>query len=270
MKFFLNQRGMSLTSVLVALGLTGVLSSVIMSNMSLQNKSQKTVEIQANITEMKRIIQDFAGRAEPCYSSFAGVRRGEKVNQLKLTRDVKDAPFAEVGKEFQRSKLTIKEMRFLSLKEQVGKSNDAKLDAGIGWAYLRFTLEKIDKGPQGAKGSFGGQHISFEIPVVARFANALIGEGADKEEANEGWLDKFELEKKKLDAEILAQGIDPSGYPLVSEDNEFPSLPPNPLNERFGTYLNEGVSGGKVYVSWFVHHVNHPIHKCGNHLSTEK
>src|SRR6478735_2525981 len=98
-----NQRGDSLVAVVVALGLAGVLTVVVMNNMSMQTKANKTSEIQNNLNDFKRLMQDFVGRTEPCQASFRGISRGEDILALKQKITYTGAPFAQVGTEFQKS-----------------------------------------------------------------------------------------------------------------------------------------------------------------------
>lgn len=260
----MNQRGDSLIAVVVALGLAGVLTVVIMNNMSLQNKATKTAEIQNNLNDFKRLLQDFVGRTEPCQATFNGVQRGEDILALKQKTSYTGNAFAEVGKEFQRSGFIIKEMRLLTLKEQrdLNNGDHGQIDQkGVGTAYLRVKLEKIRAEGSNAK-FFGGKDTAVIVPIVAEFGgDDIIADGIDKNDAAEAWKAKFTNLDTAEDGKITAMGLPATDYDLKPQEGKKPGDTPDIPNSA---YIDMGTNWTVI---WGVYHPNFSVSDCGSHLS---
>lgn len=97
MRFLRNERGFSLVSVLVAIGLTGVLSLILMSLFDRQTQQQKKMLVDAEFTEIINHIQTVLSKKESCNSTFMGKKKGQLIYRLLLNMDPDNPPFAEVG-----------------------------------------------------------------------------------------------------------------------------------------------------------------------------
>lgn len=263
--FLSSQSGESLVSVMVAIGIAGVLSVVIMNNMELQNKASKTAEIQNNINDFKRLLSDFVSRTEPCNASFRGVARGEDILALKQKVSYTGAAFAEVNKEFQKSGIKILKMKIITLKEQRSMASGDRGDLdndGVGTAYLRVDIEKMrnDNQPK----FFGAKEKFVMVPIIAEFAGEdIVADGIDKADASASWNNKFNALEAAEDAKLVADGFSASDYEVKPEDMVKPAPTDPPFDQS--NFIQPPL--GNTSVIWGVYHPNFAISDCGNHLS---
>lgn len=274
-----SNSGMSLVSVMVALGLAGVLTTVIMSNMELQNKSSKNIEWSNEVNNMKRLFQDFVSREEPCVSSFAAALPGEPIPNLELKPGV---VYAELNQPFQNSGLVITEMALLTLEEQ--KQRNLTLTHpdpnGISLSYLKVTVEKPNK-----QSMMGAGRVTFIVEILARFAlDSVEGTGSSRDNAVADWKAKAEFEAERLRVDMAAAGFAPGEVddvkPMIYTSITDPSMTPADMEAK----ANDPAIGGKIgavvaqqtgvipanwTVLWPLIHATYRISECGNHLSRQ-
>lgn len=156
----LNQRGMSLVSVLMAIGLTGVLSLILMSQMEQQQKIQKRAFLDGEMTEVFAQFVNVINAKSSCGATFTGLQKGDTINEFRYSFDPNQEPFAEVGTPFRGTKLVLREMKILTDAEVQAKGLPTTGLSGSSTVVLRVTLER-------PPGTLGGQFISkiFDVRV---------------------------------------------------------------------------------------------------------
>ncbi|MFZ4714481.1 MAG: hypothetical protein ACOYL6_12235 [Bacteriovoracaceae bacterium] len=212
---FLNELGMSMVEVMIAIGMAAGLSVVIMKNMDMQNKSSKTQSLNNEIENIKRIIQDFVGKQDPCFATFGQKKRGELITELKTTKD--GVPFAKTGSEFQNTGIIITKMSIVSIAEEIDKNPDVGMNSyvalqesgeyiGVGLTYLRVWITK-KKSSNGQQNFFGAADTYFDVPFFARFMDddLISEESASMVDARESWRLGFIQQSAKLEAEVNTQ-----------------------------------------------------------------
>lgn len=272
----LNQKGMSLAQVMVALGLTGVLSMVIMKNMSMQSKAQKTIELQSNVNDLRRILQDFVARGEPCNASFGGAARGQPILALRQKESYSGKVFAEVGKEFQSSKIIIKSMQLLDLKLQRkmneqngGDSGAIDPNSAVGMAVLKVEIQKMTHETGEGKSIYGSADSAIFVPIIAEFmGDDIIGNGSNESLAYQDWERLYNEEITLVKSKAAADGIP---YPEVAVNPELATLPKHDdIEFKPGgkySYAYTNAPGSDVTLTWSFSHPYNTISDCGSHLS---
>lgn len=170
LKLAKNQSGMSLAQVMIAMGLTGVLSIILMNLAEQQTKQQKSAMIAGETTEIFAQFVRIINTKASCEASFAGLKKGDSLVEIRYKFDDNEEPFAEVGKFFRGTKLKLKSMT-LQTDTRYGEThkNDdgtpktppTKNNAGQTVVTLEITLEKPTK-------TLGGTNVMkiFDVPVT--------------------------------------------------------------------------------------------------------
>jgi len=159
----LNNRGMSLVSVLMAIGMTGILAMILMNLMEKQSKQQKKALIDGELNEVYAQFVRIINQKNSCGSTFIGLQKGDSFQEFRYTFDPNQEPFAEVGKNFRGTKLVLSEMKILTDSE-VTQRNLVPLQkdsSGFTTAVLEITLDK----PEGTLGGSKAKKI-FDVPVA--------------------------------------------------------------------------------------------------------
>jgi type II secretory pathway pseudopilin PulG len=263
-----NEHGMSMVEVMIGLSMAAVLSAIVMGNIQLQTKAQKKAVLDTNILEIRRLMQDFVGRKEPCNASFQGISKGQNIVFLKFKEDFSGGFFAKVGQEFKKTGVMIKSMKLLSVKEEsdlygISPLSTSGTSTGVGHAVLRVVLEKIVKGNK-PQDFVGGRTTQFDVTIVASFSDLYYGVGLTKDEAIESWKLAFEKEKNELIAMVTAMGLKPSDVANTELTKQNDRDPTTTDDDAFNQVAGEPY----LTVDWDIGHHLYPITDCGNHIST--
>jgi type II secretory pathway pseudopilin PulG len=263
-----SQLGMSMVEVMIGLSMAAVLSAIIMGNIQLQTKSQKKAVLDTNILEIRRLMQDFVGRKEPCNATFQGVSKGENVLFLKFKEDFTGSYFAQIGKEFKKTGIMIKSMKLLSLKEEsdlygISPLSTSGTNTGVGHAVLRVVLEKMVKNNK-PQDFVGGRTTQFDVTIVASFSDLYYGIGLSPNEAIDSWKIAFEKEKNELIALVAGMGLKPSDLSNTELTKQSDRDPAITDTDAFNKVAGEPY----MSVDWDIGHHLYPISDCGNHIST--
>lgn len=160
---FNNQRGMSLVSVLMAIGLTGVLAMILMNLMEQQNKQQKRALVDGELTEVYAHFVRLINQGGPCNATFTGLQKGDSLSEFRYSFDSNEEPFAEVDKNFRNTKLMLKEMKILTDAEVTARGIPVvgKVDGGSTTVVLEITLQR-------PAGTLGGSEVkkTFDVRVA--------------------------------------------------------------------------------------------------------
>lgn len=158
-----NQKGFSLVSVLVAIGLTGVLSMILMNLMEQQGKQQKKAMVDGELTEIFAQFVRIINQKTSCGATFTGLQKGDTFREFRYSFDVNQEPFAEVGKPFRGTKLVLKQMKILTDAEVTAHkiTPQGKDPQGFTTVVLEVTLDRPDN-------TMGGKSIKkiFDVPVA--------------------------------------------------------------------------------------------------------
>jgi hypothetical protein len=158
-----NQKGMSLVSVMVAIGLTGVLAVILMNLTEQQGKQHKKAMIDGELTEVYAQFVRVINQRDSCGATFIGLQKGDTLKEFRYSFDANQDPFSEVGKPFRATKLVLKGMKLLTDTEMTERQIPIppKDKQGYTNAVLEVTMEK-------PAGTLGGREIrkTFDIPVA--------------------------------------------------------------------------------------------------------
>jgi hypothetical protein len=164
MKIIKNPHGFSLVSVLVAIGLTGILALILMSLSDQQAKQQKKAYVDMDINEAMNHVRTIINDPVSCNATFQGLSLGSTFSELRYDYDPNKDSFAEVGlvsdgpkaKKFRTTSLILTEMKILTEEERKA----ANLPAEDQIIAVRFSFKKPD-------GTLGGNSFSriLEVPV---------------------------------------------------------------------------------------------------------
>ncbi len=172
----LDQAGMGLMEVVVALGLSGVLVVVLMQLSKQQTDQQKSAMRNIELTEIQQKFVGMYSGQTACDATFAYVKMGETLNEFRVAEIQYDQPpFAQVGEPFQALKVYIEEMKVLSnveINELMASGKYPGLSAvapstaqaNLGHADIQFRV-KFNRGARGGIGAQVTQKI-FTIPVI--------------------------------------------------------------------------------------------------------
>jgi type II secretory pathway pseudopilin PulG len=157
-----NEKGFSLVSVLVALGLTGVLSVILMNLMEQQNKQQKKAIVDGELTEVFAQFTRVLNTKNLCRINFMGLKQGDSFNEFRMDFDPNKDPFAKVGDKFRNTKLTLTQMKILTEAEVTSQGLEvAQTDSeGKTTIVVELTLDR-------PAGMIGGKQVkkNFDVPV---------------------------------------------------------------------------------------------------------
>jgi hypothetical protein len=114
-----NEKGISLVSVLVAIGLTGVLGLILMSLSEQQMKQQKKALVEADLSDAINQIRVIMTKKVSCNATFIGKKKGQPVFRLLKDTDPDTAPYAEVSDTFpfRGTKILLTNLRVLTDEE---------------------------------------------------------------------------------------------------------------------------------------------------------
>lgn len=147
-----NQKGFSITEVLIAMGLLGVLSFGIMKIIESSTKAQKNIEHKDSISQLHREINDVLSNPLNCGSSFLSKSEGAQIPMIyQLQSQAGVVPKFVVGETY--SKIILDDIRLKSL-DMNGS------DGSLAIATVEVKYKK--------SGSFfGGSEIKKEIKINA-------------------------------------------------------------------------------------------------------
>ncbi len=165
MKFLRNAKGMSLVSVMVAIGLTGVLSLILMKLSEQQASIQKKANTDNELNEAISLFRSMIIKKSTCNATLQGLKLGDTFDELRFDYNSDKESFAEVSIEpdynkaekFRGTKLILREMKILDKNEFEDFTGKEASSNVIG---LKVTFEK-------PPGVLGGKHLVklFEIAV---------------------------------------------------------------------------------------------------------
>lgn len=170
----LNQRGMSLVEIMIAIGMLGAVSLAFNQLMLNQNKTMKTSEIKAELLEISSLIRQTLDNKETCEATFIGMAPGDNLSEIRVSSDLSKEPFLRVGQQFKNYNVRIAEIRLLTRTEEsepqynLGGAN-FNAQTGVGYAHLEVTFEKEIKG--GKQNFFGGKDSKKIFPIRGVFAD---------------------------------------------------------------------------------------------------
>ena len=158
---FKGQKGMSLVSVMVSIGLTGVLAMILMNLMQQQGKQQKKAMVDGEMTEIYAQFVRVINQKTSCGATFIGLQKGDSFTEFRYTFDANDPPFAKVGDKFRGTQLVLTSMKILTDAESTGRGLPLSPEIVV----LELNLTKPE-------GTLGAKTIkkTFDIP-------AMIGKG---------------------------------------------------------------------------------------------
>lgn len=174
-----NEKGFSLVSVMVAIGLAGGLALILMELSQQQSKQHSKALVDSELIEIYGQFNRVISKAESCGATFVGLQRGDKVMEFRYSFDENAEPFAVVddveldqgGKPFRKGmKMQVVEMKLLADSNNNQIYDDYENDPDP----LRVTdqvavLQVTFRRPKNVIGARVIKKI-FEIPVA-------IGEG---------------------------------------------------------------------------------------------
>lgn len=211
MKFYKNNKGMSLVSVMVAIGLTGVLSVILMKLSEQQANIQKKAQVDNDINEAIMHFRSVIMKKDSCNASFQGLKLGDSLSEIRYNYKIDQEPFAEVSKEtdpnkavkFRNSKIILREMKILTKNE----IENAKLKFDPAVIMLKVTFEK-------PSGTLGGKTTGeiFEIPASVGKGDLVSGDDQkiayDKCISSGGKIADWDtLEIFETEADALSKGV---------------------------------------------------------------
>lgn len=162
-KILSNKNGMSLAQVMIAIGLTGVLSLVLMQLSKQQAVQQKTALANSEINEILAQYLRVITKKDSCDATFAGLPKGAVLTELRYVFDATQDPFAEVNKKFRGTKITLTGMKIMTDAEYKAAHNGSDPpDLGGGKTIISF--EVILTKPSGIQGGSQFKKV-FDVNV---------------------------------------------------------------------------------------------------------
>lgn len=154
---FKNHQGMSLAQVMVAMGLTGVLSVILMNLAKQQTTQQKVALVAGEMTEIYASYVRVINTKSTCDATFAGLPKGADITELRYKFDDNEDPFAVTGQPFRGTKLILERMHLQTDAEYLATHNNNPQPDGI--VVLEVFLTK--------PASIGGasHRKMFDVPV---------------------------------------------------------------------------------------------------------
>jgi hypothetical protein len=176
MNLLKNSKGMSLVSVMVAIGLTGVLSVILMKLSEQQASIQKKAMVDNDFNEAILHFRTVIMKKKSCDATVQGLKLGDTFTEVRYDYDSAKEAFATVSTEsdfnsatkFRKgSKIILREMKILSKSEM--KEAERPLDGNM--IVLKVTFEK-------PSGTLGGNTIFklFDIPAVIGKGDLATGD----------------------------------------------------------------------------------------------
>lgn len=181
-----SEKGFSLIEVMIGLGIMCAASIGFMNFMKGQHKSQKTIEMNAELMEIRLLIQQTITRKEACDATFLGMAPGDNLKEVRTSKDLSKPAFLITGERFRSYNVYVKSIRMLSRAEQTQPSRnitDAGIGTdGVGYAYLEVTFSRGAKELSGQQQSFyGGKDVKIVFPIRAVFAEHSLFAGCQKD-----------------------------------------------------------------------------------------
>ena len=157
-----------------------------MNIMKAQQKSQKTVEMNAEMTEIRTIISQTITSKDACEATFMGMAPGDNLKEVRTTKDLSKPAFLQTGQRFRQYNIFVKSIHMLSRDEQKEPSRniaDAGIESnGVGYAFVEVTFGRGAKEQTGQTQTyFGGRKIKILFPIRAIFANYTLLAGCQKD-----------------------------------------------------------------------------------------
>lgn len=170
MKISNNERGMSLVSVMVAIGLTGVLATIIMGLSEQQSKLQKKATIDAELGAALNHMQTILTNKESCNATLMGTKKGEEITILsnKSLADETKEPFAIVSADtpFRGTKVYWTGMRILT-KEEIKEKFKREEEDGVVVVEVEFYRQKAGEENSPNRTLGGNRFIKhYDVQVV--------------------------------------------------------------------------------------------------------
>jgi hypothetical protein len=162
MKILRSNAGFSLVSVLVAIGMTGILATILMNLTEQQTKQQKKAVVDGEMNEVVGQIRSIFSNEDSCNATLVNKKRGQDFLRLMTTNQNGTIIFEEVGggkTDFYRgTKLKLIGLRILSNAE-VGSIQGLSSQTGV--VVVQVELQKPEK-------LIGGKSIkkNFEVRVL--------------------------------------------------------------------------------------------------------
>lgn len=151
---------MSLVSVMVAIGMTGVLAVILMNLSEQQARQQKKAMVDGELTEIIGHFRSILANADSCNATLTNKKKGQEILRLLTSDEADKEPFGEVSAEtpFRGSKLLLTRMQILRDSE-VNATEGMSAQPGV--IVLRATFQKPGD-------TLGGRTISknFEVRVL--------------------------------------------------------------------------------------------------------
>jgi hypothetical protein len=142
------ESGFSLLQVMLSIALTAGLSLTLLQLSQNQAKQQKTIELKGELADIVNIIRESLRDRVACEMTFAETYPGGKIDELRVSEDMSQPPFAVIGQKFKNYNVYIKDMRLLTRpeeidygKRQVGQTPMNYTD-GLGYGYLKINFIK--------------------------------------------------------------------------------------------------------------------------------
>lgn len=156
-----NQKGFSLIQVLVAFGLMGVLSLVMMGMFDQQNKLSQKVKVDGELNEIKYHFLNMLNDKIACESNLQSMKKGEPINFFRVDNG---DPFATVGEQFKNLGIKITAMQILTDADVTASGQSPQMirqEDGQTTIVFRVNFQKIGN-------IIGGKDITkdFNVRVV--------------------------------------------------------------------------------------------------------
>ena len=198
-----REGGFSLVQVMVAIGLMGGLALAMMKMFDNQLKQQKTVELRAEQGDVANIIRQTLSDKEACEATFIGMSPGDDISSIRMTPDLNQPAFAQVGEKFKTFNVFIKSMYLLTRAEEitlkqraVGSLPISSYTTGAGFGYLKVTFVKNVGAVTDANTShnfYGAKETSTIFPVKGFFYDVEIVKHNDPNLLNQACWDRASI-----------------------------------------------------------------------------
>ncbi len=182
----LKEAGFTLLEALIGIALMSAASLAFVNFMQQQQKSQKSVIMTAEISEVRTLISQTISKLEACEATFIGMAPGDNLKEVRTTNDLSKPAFMKTGEKFRQYNVYVKSIHMLSRDEQREPSRnivDSGIDAnGVGYAFIEVTFSKgaNEKAGQAAT-YYGGKDIKVVFPIRAIFSNSTLLAGCQKD-----------------------------------------------------------------------------------------
>lgn len=149
---FKNSKGFSLAEVIVAAGLLGALSLVLINISKNQAVVQKRAEASFEINTISNLVTQTLLNSQACAASLGGVGQEVTENSVTSIKNRKGDSIYEINEIYGNRQVRITEMKLIDIPSPLGLFSELK---------LRITFEKLSKAISGNK--FISKHFSLKI-----------------------------------------------------------------------------------------------------------